>query len=305
MIVRPRPKAWQLLFIMRGSIVPHIWRQVLMITVIAGAIVTFERLGILRIPPIGALPFSLMGIALSIFAGFRNSACYDRWWEARKILGQLVIEARNLSRQAQVYVKAADRDAAAGLSTLTIAFASALRHHLRETSGEADLQRWLAPDAVREVVARRNVPNALLDRLGGIVADLLRRGVITDRIVQILEDRIAALSAVLAACERIKATPLPYAYTLLLHRTCYAFCMLLPFGLMDSAGLATPLFAAVVSYTFFGLDILGEELERPFGDDDNALPLDAICRTVEISVLETTGLGPVPEPLGPKDFVLL
>jgi ion channel-forming bestrophin family protein len=181
----------------------------------------------------------------------------------------------------------------------------ALRHHLRETKAATDLSRWLAPEIVDEVSARRNVPNALLDRMSGSLAALLRCGVISDRLVQILEDRVSTLSGILAACERIKATPLPYAYTLLLHRTCYAFCILLPFGLMESAGLATPLFAAVLSYTFFGLDILGEELERPFGEDDNALPLDAICRVIEISVLETTKLGPVPEPLGPTDFVLL
>jgi len=304
-IVRPRPKVWQLLFILRGSILPRIWPQILAVALMAAAILVLERLGLLRVPPVGALPYSLIGIALSIFAGFRNSACYDRWWEARRLLGQLVIEARSLARQEQAYVRNADPARPARLSVLTIAFAQALRGHLRGASASEDLRRLLDDEPAGAVLAARHVPNAVLDRLSGAIAGLLQQGTISGPVVRILEERVTALSAVLAGCERIKATPLPYAYTLLLHRTCYAFCLLLPFGLIESAGLAAPIFAAVVSYTFFGLDVLGDELERPFGEEENALPLDAICRAIEIAICEAAGLEPVPEPLGPNDYVLL
>ncbi|KYZ84426.1 hypothetical protein A3Q32_08845 [Alcanivorax sp. KX64203] len=82
----------------------------------------------------------------------------------------------------------------------------------------------------------------------------------------------------------------------LAHRTAYIYCYLLPFVLIGSLGWGTPLFVAVVAYTFFGLDRLAEHLEMPFGREANDLPLDTICRTNEISVAEDLG-DPAPEPL--------
>ncbi|MFO1074420.1 MAG: bestrophin family ion channel [Geminicoccaceae bacterium] len=120
---------------------------------------------------------------------------------------------------------------------------------------------------------------------------------------RILEERLTALTQVEAGCERIAGTPLPFAYTLLLHRTAYIFCLLLPFGLVASAGWATPLFTALIAYTFFGLDRLSEELEEPFGTEANDLALDSLCRTCEISVLEALG-EPAPPPLAPRDHYL-
>ena len=97
---------------------------------------------------------------------------------------------------------------------------------------------------------------------------------------------------------------MPFVYTLLVHRTAYLFCLLLPFGLADSSGYWTPLLAAVVSYTFFGLDAIGDELATPFAESTNTMPLDAIARVVEINVLESLGEQDLPEPLRPNNFVL-
>ena len=98
------------------------------------------------------------------------------------------------------------------------------------------------------------------------------------------------LTPIEAGCERIAGTPFPFAYTLLLHRTAYLVCLLLPFGLVATAGWATPLFTALIAYTFFGLDRLSEELEDPFGTEANDLALDSLCRTCEISVFEALAI---------------
>ena len=120
---------------------------------------------------------------------------------------------------------------------------------------------------------------------------------------RILEERLASLTLIEAGCERIAGTPLPFAYTLLLHRTAYLVCLLLPFGLVATAGWATPLFTALIAYTFFGLDRLSEELQDPFGIEANDLALDSLCRTCEISVLEALG-EPAPAPLAPCGYFL-
>ncbi len=103
--------------------------------------------------------------------------------------------------------------------------------------------------------------------------------------------------------QRIKSTPTPFAYTLLLHRTAWLFCMLLPFGLVSSLELLTPVLVTIIAYTFFGLDALGDELEEPFGLSDNDLPLSAMVRGIEIDLLESLG-DTLPAPLQPQDYVL-
>jgi putative membrane protein len=92
---------------------------------------------------------------------------------------------------------------------------------------------------------------------------------------------------------------------MMVHRTAWLFCLLLPFGLVGSLGYATPVLTAILAYAFFGLDALGEELEEPFGRSQNALPLDAMVRAIEIVTAEALGDADIPEPLRPTGYILL
>ncbi len=92
---------------------------------------------------------------------------------------------------------------------------------------------------------------------------------------------------------------------MLLHRTAYVYCLLLPFGIVDTTGVLTPLVVGVVAFTFFGLDALGDELEEPFGTEANDLPLDALCRGIEIQMREALGETDLPPALEPVDYCLL
>ena len=103
--------------------------------------------------------------------------------------------------------------------------------------------------------------------------------------------------------ERPNAIALPFAYTLLVHRTAYVYCYLLPFALIGGLGWGAPVLVAAVAYTFFGIDKLSEHLETPFGRAPNDLPLDALCRIHEISVADALG-EPAPNALPVKDFQL-
>jgi len=112
------------------------------------------------------------------------------------------------------------------------------------------------------------------------------------------------MAAVQAACERIQNTPLPFAYMLLVQRTAYLYCFILPFGIVASQGLLTPLFCAIVAYTFFGLDALSEELEEPFSLTANGLALSAMSRSTEINLLEILGEIELPEPIQAVKYCL-
>jgi putative membrane protein len=149
-----------------------------------------------------------------------------------------------------------------------------------------------------------NITDRLLQRIGARCSAYAERGQISEwRYIQ-LETRLVSLSQVQASCERIKSTPLPFPYTLLLHRTIYLFCILLPFAMAEPLGWLTPIFTAIVSYTFFGLDEIGDDLEDPFGFDENDLPCNAILRTIEREVLAALGQTELPPVLEPLEYVL-
>lgn len=310
MIVRPRPSPLKLLFVLRGTILPRVLPHVLGIAALSCLVVWTFREGYLRLAVTSPAPLSLLGIALSIFLGFRNNACYDRWWEARKLWGTLLIELRTFSHEAisllddgRAESPLAGRRAARRLVHRNIAYAHALAAHLRGHDAREYLSRFLAEPERSRVLASGNRPNALLREHTAELAALRREGTLSDITWSALGERVHALTGVLSACERIRLTPLPFAYTVLLHRTAYLFCLLLPFGLAEALGWFTPWLAGMIAYTFFGLDRLSDELEEPFGEAPNDLPLLAMARTAEMNLLEALG-EPQPEPLRPRDFIL-
>jgi putative membrane protein len=185
-----------------------------------------------------------------------------------------------------------------------IAFAHALRCHLRDRKAAPELQNLLLDAEWQQVNASSNKPDFLMQQMGADLGQCLKEGRIDACLAASLDATLSALTAAAAGCERIKGTPIPFSYTLLLHRTAYLYCFLLPFGLVDSIGFMTPFVVAIVAYTFFGLDALGDEIEEPFGMDANDLPLDALCRAIEINLRESLGDDSIPAPLAPVDFCL-
>ena len=304
MIIRPRPHGWQLLYILRGSIVPAIAPKVLAIGALALAVAAFAELahppGIHRVT---VVPFSLLGLVLSIFLSFRNSACHERWWEARKQWGQLVYETRSLARQCSVLL-ADDPARCQRVGYLVSGFAHALAARLRGRDMQAAARSWLPGHDVAVLRGRSNVPDQLLTLISTELALPLREGRLDPYLYAQLDERVHAFASIQAACERIAGTPLPFAYTLLLHRCAWLFCVLLPFGLVTTLGWATPIVSAVLAYAFFGLDQLGDELEEPFGLEPNDLPIDALVRVIEIDQREALGERELPPLLLPRDYLL-
>ena len=300
MIVRPRPPVWELPFIWRLSILPRVAPQVLLVGLFASAVVELSARRPGLFTSLNVAPFTLLGIALSIFLGFRNNACYERWWEARRQLGGMIGEMRSFSRWT-MSLHTIDRTRRVSLVLRAVGYVYALMAHLRDEAVPEEVARY-TPD--HEGSLARNRPDALLQAMADEAAALLTDGVIGEILFARFDERLTNFAAVQAACERIRSTPLPFPYTLILHRTAYAFCFLLPFGLASTFRWGTPLFCALVAYAFFGLDALGDELQEPFGKSLNALPLYSMARTVEISLLEAVGAADVPSPLQPEGNVL-
>ena len=120
----------------------------------------------------------------------------------------------------------------------------------------------------------------------------------------VLEASLTEITTVQGACERIKSTPIPGSYTILIHRIVALYCLGLPFGIVSSVGLMTPVVVAIVAYAFYGLDAVGTEIENPFGTDENDLPLSALSRMIEVNLRQRLGESELPELLRPVDGIL-
>ena len=312
MIVRERPSGLRLFLSLHGSILPQIL-PALIVNIVIATLVTVSHGDLFRLKiTLTAIPFTLIGLPLAIFLGFRNSAAYDRFWEGRKLWGEIVLRSRSLARQCLGLIRyPAPASAADGLLDLrvrmiyrAIAFAQATRDLLRGDAPDAATAALLLPGEAAQLAQASNKPHCLMLAMGMDLGQCVKEGRLDPCLAASIDATLSAMTAAGASCERIRNTPIPFSYTLLLHRTAYIYCFLLPFGLVDTIGFMTPLVCAVVAYTFFGLDALGDEIEEPFGHDMNDLPLDAICRAIEIDLREALHDPATPPPLAPVDFRL-
>lgn len=304
MIIRPRsPSLLYVLFTLRGSILPATWKRLCAIIVLAFAVVVVDRYLLRFNVELSASPLTLIGLTLAIFLGFRNNVAYQRWWEARTLWGELVIVLRNLARQTLSLLPDEAPSRQTQIRRL-IGYAHALRLYLRDEPLD-EVAPWVSAAEFARLRASPMPPNLLLSWIDQHYAEALRRGALDSIQLASLQQQLSRASYVLGGCERIKGTPLPYAYLLLLHRTVYTYCFLTPFCLVSSLGWLTPFVVGVLAYTFFGLDVLGDQIEDPFARKPNNLALDALCRTIEISLLEIAGDTELPAALQPVEGVLL
>jgi len=302
MIVKPKQNWLQLLFVWDGSVLQSIIPQlVLMALVSILAVVTQGRIFGEKIPLNSSL-LTLFGLTLAIFIGFRNTASYDRFREGRVLWGNALIAARAMMSQALCYLP--DQETRLLVADYLVACVHALKHELRGSDPKDDFVRLLGVERAEEFCKQNYRPIAVLHALRVRMSQLNDTGAMTDVRFWTLDEQFNEIGKTIGGCERIASTPIPFAYSVLLHRTVYTYCMLLPFGLVDSTEFFTPLLCVFLSYTLIALEAIADEIADPFGLAPNALPLDAIARSIERSVFELCGRE-VPAPLSLKNGFLL
>ena len=301
MVIRPNQHWFFRLFDWHGSVLSKItFRLCLNIAMSIIAILVYQWYELLGIH-LTVAPFSLLGIAIAIFLGFRNNASYSRLVEARTLWGNMLITHRNILRNIKALLPE-DKQFNRDFSNLLIAFSWSLKHELRKTNPMVDLYRLLPRPLFDEIMNSPYPTNRILLHIGLKIGELRDNKVISDVIFQSINKDINNLSDVLGGCERISNTPVPFAYTLILQRTVYLFCALLPFALVADLHYMTPFVSVFISYTFLSWDSLAEELEDPFGVSANDLPLNAICNTIERNLLEMQDITPLPIRVKPDQY---
>ncbi|KVX19465.1 hypothetical protein WL03_10925 [Burkholderia ubonensis] len=301
MIVRPRQNWLQMLFVWNGSVLQSIIPQLVFMAIVSTlAVFTNGRIFGEKIP-LNTAPFTLFGLALAIFLAFRNNASFERFKEARHLWGDVLIASRTLTSQMRRYLPDHVDDALRNQTIdLLIAFVYALKHQLRHTDPSDDLTRVLGRARTDALSGKVYKPVALLDEIRGNLARMLARAPDAGTTRWMVDEQINRLGNAVGGCERIASTPIPFAYSVLLHRTVYAYCVLLPFGLVDSTEFFTPLICVFIAYTLIALEAIANEVAEPFSTAPNALALDAMARTIERSVLELCG-AELPKEVAPTD----
>lgn len=318
MIVTEKDSWLGMIFAVHGTTMESIWPRVAVVFSWSILITMIAYFFPMHAYTLTMAPFTVVGLALAIFLGFRNNASYDRYWEGRKLWGRMVNVCRSFTMQINTLVDDTTGEESTDPSDevkqqrlhmvrLIICHIHALRHRLRDTDARADLEEQLPGDQqLKHDLAQDNVPAAIADRISRQINSAWRSGRLDTYHVSLLHNCLTEMMGIQGGCERIKSTPIPFTYSVLTHRTVFIYCMALPCGLHDTVGLLTPVVVALVAYFFLGLDAVGDEIEQPFMTDDNDLPLLQLTTMIERNVLQLSGCPDedLPDPICPVDHLL-
>lgn len=300
------------LMTVQGTALERIWLRLLLTVACAVAVTVLYETGRIG-ATLSTLPFSLIGLALGIFLGFRNNTSYDRFWEGRKLWGRMVNVSRSFTRQIQTMVGPLPGEPAqdeerervhAELVHRIAGYVHVFRHHLRDETDLSDVEGLLPAPEIEALDAESNRPAAVSARTGERLRELWHGGWIHPMHLPVLEASLTEMTGIQGGCERIKATPIPTSYTILIHRIVATYAFALPFGIVDTVHGWTPVVVLLIAYAFYGLDAIGDEIEDPFGLDDNDLPLSTLSRMIEVNVRQRLGETDLPELLSPRDGLL-
>lgn len=226
---------------------------------------------------------SLVGFVLSMMLIFRTNTAYDRWWEGRRLWGSFVNNARNLALKLHAFLPPEAAEQRAMFRDLVTSFILAAKEHLRKG---VDVGKLVPAGSYDELFYARggHVPNQVLKALFTEVNRLYTGRVISGDQLIVLNSEMQSFADNLGACERIKKTPIPYAYSLFLKKIIFIYVFTMPLGFVLDLGYWAVPVVAFVFYAFASIEVIAEEIEDPFGTEANDLPTDAISDTIRANL---------------------
>jgi putative membrane protein len=276
-------------FLFRGSAYhfPGMVASVILMGLITGAVTFLEaEYGFFgfKFPPFF---HTVLGLVIGLLLVFRTNTAYDRWWEGRKQLGMLVNTSRSLGIKFEAYLEGRNYAGKPEIALFIPAFAWAMKEHLRAQDFSL-AARYLPAHSLRQFARASHKPNFILLEISRHIRRMKDQGAICGEQLLALENDMSVLANVLGACERIRNTPIPMGYALHLKRILLIYMLTLPIAFLDSNmhWWASVPFAMIVFYTMVGIELIGEEIEDPFGTDPNDLPFDALEDKIRANIQE-------------------
>jgi ion channel-forming bestrophin family protein len=230
-------------------------------------------------------------LVLGLLLVFRTNTAYDRYWEGRKTWGSIVINILNLGRKLQQAVigdenQAINTETKSEIIELLSAFAIATKLHLRREAANKQLKEFLTESQFLVIQDVTNMPITIVVWIGELLKKQQSKNYLSmdefNSMNLLLDNMVEAL----IGCERIAKTPIPLAYAVYLKLLLLIYCLFLPLQLVNDLNWWTILIVALISFVLLGIEEIGNQIEDPFGHDENDLPLDIICKTVIENVEE-------------------
>jgi putative membrane protein len=221
-----------------------------------------------------------LGFVISLLLAYRINSAYDRWWEGRKLWGALVNNSRSLAIKLSVILK--DEKDLIYFRKLIPSYASILNKHLKDD--ETSLQLFENIDL--NLDQHKHKPNQIAKMLFQKINDLYSINKITGDQIILLNAEIQSFTDICGACERIKNTPIPYSYSTFIKKFIFVFVLTLPYAYTFTLGYFVIPVVTFIFYVLASIELISEEIEEPFGYDENDLPTTKIAENIKKHVEE-------------------
>lgn len=231
--------------------------------------------------------FSILGFTLSLMLAFRTNSAYDRWWEGRKLWGDLTNSTRGFSAHLNGIIPTTDVQNRKIISAHIACFAYALRFHLKSERFdreilENELDESFLLDYRELFSGAKNQPVEIFKSLVNHIHQLNQKGLITPEQLYLLKPELNKFIDVCGACERIKSTPIPFSYAAFLKKFIFFYVMLFPliYG-MHMSFYIIPV-TVFILYVLSSIELIAEEIEDPFSDSPNDLPTFKLAKGIAL-----------------------
>ena len=284
-MVTYNPKDWFTLIIQfhKSDTFRRLFWSLVSIGIYAAAIVYAEAHFIHLSTKNPTVMHSILGFVLSMLLVFRTNSAYDRWWEGRKVWGSVVNNSRNLALKLSVMID--NEKEKQDLKHLITNYVFSFKNHLRSKY----IQEEFTPTehlSLSQFADANHKPNFIAQALYKKTNNLYKQNTLSGEQLIILNEELKSFTDSCGACERIKNTPIPYSYNIFLKKMIFLYCISLPIFFGGEFGYTTVAITIIVLYVFASIELIAEEIEDPFGEDDNDLPLDDICNRIKTNLNE-------------------
>ena len=285
-MIKYNPKIWfkHIISFNHSDTINKLWKELIALGIFTLGIAYIEIKYIGNTEKLSELMqvYSLIGFVLSLLLVFRTNTAYDRWWEGRKKWGELVNNSRNLAIKISALTD--DPEIRAYFKRMISNYVFAMKEHLREGVKLEELD--LTEEEKKGLSQFDHKPNYIAQKMYAKLHAMKQSGKLTEENYIVIDVNLKTFSDIIGACERIKNTPIPYSYSMFLKKFIFIYVTTLPLAFVNTFGYYSSLVSIFVFYVLVSMEILAEEIEDPFGKDDNDLPTDDLCRKIKSNVSE-------------------
>ena len=288
------------------KLIKSFWKKILWYVLYVSAIyIAYEYLGFEQLD-IKMSIATVLGFAVALLLGFRTSASYDRWWEARKIWGGIVNDSRTLVRKLIGFTDPENiLPEIKQMANYQIAWCHALKNSLRDLDPFEELDPYLKKEEIEVLKGKLNVPNEILKLMSTLLLKMRKDEKVDAYQMVSVDQTIKDLCDHMGKCERINNTVFPVQYRSYTHKGIMIFIGMLPYGMLYSTGPFVIVICLLVAFFFYMLENIAAYLQDPFQNKGSDIPMSALTQTIEINLLELIGHSDVPKPLKPNEKGIL